>query len=223
MRQIILPALLSVLLATPALAQDASGVDIMDIYQKERRAHREKIADAAQRYHDRWFEHVNERYGVTLKGMSAEPAGRAMFDKYKTLEADFDEGLADMYSDDAMVGIFWTDEKKKPMQIIMKGVAYKDMIRNGMAQAAEKKDKIEYADVTYETVGDGILISGKKTSTLRGESTNFKMFLRARTDGQWVIEEEKLEAIPGTAVTASADAPAGDTPAADPAAAVPTP
>jgi ketosteroid isomerase-like protein len=212
MRQTLLPALLSLLIATPALAQDASGVDIMDIYQKERRAHREKIADAAQRYHDRWFEHVNERYGVTLKGMSAEPAGHAMFDKYKTYEAKFDSALADLYSDDAVVGIFWTDENKKPMQMILKGSAYKEMIRNGVEKAAEKKDKIEYADVTYESVSDGILISGKKTSKLRGESTNFKIFMRPRPDGQWLIEEEKLETIAGSETTASAE---GSTPAAD--------
>ncbi len=219
MRQIILPALLSLLLATPALAQDGSTVDIMDIYQKERHAHRQKIADAAQRYHDRWFQHVNERYGVTLKGMSAEPAGHAMFDKYKALEADFDAGLADMYSDDAVIGIFWTDENKKPTQLMLKGVAYKDLITKGMAQAAEKKDTIEYSDVTYEAISEGVLISGKKTSKLRGESTNFKMFLRPRADGQWKIEEEKLEAIPGTATTAAADASA----TTDPAAAVPAP
>jgi hypothetical protein len=204
MRQTILPALLSLLIATPVLAQDASGVDIMDIYQKERRAHREKIAEAAQRYHDRWFEHVNERYGVTLKGMSAEPAGQAMFDKYKTYEAKFDSALADLYSDDAVIGIFWTDENKKPMQMMLKGVAYKDMIRNGMEKAAEKKDKIEYSDVTYESVSDGVLISGKKTSKLRGESTSFKMFMRPRPDGQWLIEEEKLETLAGTEKTADA-------------------
>ncbi len=210
MRQTLLPALLSLLIATPALAQDASGVDIMDIYQKERRAHREKIAEAAQRYHDRWFEHVNERYGVTLKGMSAEPAGQAMFEKYKNYEAKYDIALADLYSDNAVVGIFWTDENKKPMQIILKGAAYKEMIRNGIDKAAEKKDKIEYSGVTYESVSGGVLISGKKTSKQRGEATEFKIFMRPRDDGQWFIEEEKLETIPGSEKTASAE---GSTPA----------
>lgn len=204
MRPIILPALLSLLIAAPVHAQDASGVDIMDIYQKERRAHREKIAEAGQRYHDRWFEHVNERYGVTLKGMSAGPAGQATFAQYKEYEADFDVALANMYSDDAVVGIFWTDEKGQPMQILFKGIAYKDMIRQGMAQAAEKKDKIEYSDVTYEAISGGVLIGGKKTSKQRGETTSFKMFMRPRPNGQWLIEEEKLESIPSAAPSAAA-------------------
>lgn len=179
---------------TPAARAEESGkVDIMNIYVKERQAHREQMEQNKKKYEDRWYEHVSERYGVTLKGMKAEPAAKSLFERYKELEASFDPALADLYKDDAKIDATWIEESGEKKSAILTGAAYKDVIRKSMTEAQEKKDTSTYTEIVYTVLDTGVQVSGKKKSSLKDTADLFSLLLVKDAEGKWMIGAEKIE------------------------------
>jgi hypothetical protein len=126
----------------------------------------------------------------------AVPRARALFDKYVTLGAAFDDSVADLYADSAFIKNTrrYPDGQSKSMT--MPALTYKSLIRQVMPQAKQAGDSSTYSDVKFIPDGERVRIEATRYSELKKYSSPFVLVVGPAENGQWLILEEIGESRP---------------------------
>lgn len=128
-----------------------------------------------------------------LKNLSKDAA--EFFEKYFTLERNFDPAVADLYSDDAII----RNKRRYPTgavrDVTLPAPAYKKLLRSSMPLTKERGDTSSYTELASKEESGGIRITATRYSELKKYSSPISILI-ARKDGQWLITEELSESRP---------------------------
>jgi hypothetical protein len=204
--RLVLAVLAVMTLVKPALAADEPGPDMMDWYQDQRKATLERTLQNEQKYKDRWVEHVQERYGITLDKAtpdSAEEADAAdkddiaaakkLFERYKSYERAYDPAMAELYSEDARLDLTAIHQSGAVGHAAVSGDGVKRSIIKSLKIAKVKGEEMTYKDVSYEKEGDGIRIAGTISFKKKKFTMPWSILVEPDEKGAWLIMEETVE------------------------------
>jgi hypothetical protein len=86
-------------------------------------------------------------------GSAHIPEARALFERYVTLEQQFDPLVADLYSDEAVIKNKRTYPTGQVREMTLPARQYKDLIRKAMPLAKERGDTSSYSECAYSEEG----------------------------------------------------------------------
>jgi len=128
-------------------------------------------------------------------GSAHIPEARALFERYVTLEQQFDPLVADLYSDEAVIKNKRTYPTGQVREMTLPARQYKDLIRKAMPLAKERGDTSSYSECAYSEEGARVRITCKRFSTLKKYTSPISLLV-GPTPGGWLIFEELSESQP---------------------------
>lgn len=133
-----------------------------------------------------------------MQTVHADPAAEAkqLFERYASLEARFDPGVADLYTDDAIIRNkrFYPDGKMREMTI--PAPQYKQLIRDAMPLAQSRNDYSTYSKASFKLEGMGVRIQALRFSVLKQYTSPISLLVAPNASGRWLIREELSESRP---------------------------
>jgi hypothetical protein len=121
---------------------------------------------------------------------------RSLFQRYSSLEADFNPAVADLYADDALIKnkrIYPTGQVR---ELTIPAVQYKALVRNSMSLAKSRGDFSTYSQVSYSDERDGIRVKAVRYSVLKKYESPLALLVAPDAHGKWLIREEISESQP---------------------------
>lgn len=94
---------------------------------------------------------------IFAQAARAEPIAEAkqLFERYASLEARFDPGVADLYADDAIIRNRRFHPDGAVRETTISAPQYKQLIRDSMPMAHSRNDYSTYSKATFSTEGRG--------------------------------------------------------------------
>jgi hypothetical protein len=138
--------------------------------------------------------------GVLGHGHAVEAAplddARSLFASYVARSDQFDESLADLYSDSAVIKVRrrYADGQVRLLEV--SGVNYKKLVRAAIPVARSRNDKSAFSEIGYTLEGPNVRITATRYSVLKQYSSPYSMLCGPSPDGAWLILEELLETVP---------------------------
>jgi len=133
-----------------------------------------------------------------MQTVHADPAAEAkqLFERYASLEARFDPGVADLYTDDAVIRNkrFYPDGRMREMTI--PAPQYKQLIRDAMPLAQSRNDYSTYSKASFEVEGMAVRIQALRFSVLKQYTSPISLLVAPDASGRWLIREELSESRP---------------------------
>ena len=126
---------------------------------------------------------------------SATNEAMRVFEKYTTLERQFDSAVADLYSDVAIIKNTRRFPDGTSRTMSLPAPKYKQLIRASMPIAKERGDTSKYSDVSYRAENGKVRVTATRYSELKKYSSPLSLLI-AKTDGKWLIVEEISESRP---------------------------
>lgn len=128
----------------------------------------------------------------------AEPIAEAkqLFERYASLEARFDPGVADLYADDAIIRNkrFYPDGQVR--EIAIPALQYKQLLRDLMPVAKSRNDYSTYSKTTFKREGMGVRIQAQRFSVMKRYTSPISLRVAPDASGRWLIREELSESRP---------------------------
>ncbi len=121
----------------------------------------------------------------------------ALFNRYVTLEHDFDPAIADLYADTARIESRRIMPSGPPEIRTIPAPRYKDQLRKVMPLAKRRRDLSFYTEVSYSAEGSFVRIRAKRYAEFKKFTSPMELLVGPGTNGQWQIFEELSEAHPG--------------------------
>jgi len=121
---------------------------------------------------------------------------RSLFQRYSSLEADFNPTVADLYADDALIKnkrIYPTGQVR---ELTIPAVQYKALVRNSMPLAKSRGDFSTYSQMSYSDERDGIRVKAVRYSLLKKYESPLAILVAPDAHGKWLIREEISESQP---------------------------
>ncbi len=135
---------------------------------------------------------------IFAQAARAEPIAEAkqLFERYASLEARFDPGVADLYADDAIIRNkrFYPDGAVRETTI--PAPQYKQLIRDSMPLAQSRNDYSTYAKATFKIEGMGVRIRAMRFSVMKQYTSPISLRVAPDASGHWLIREELSESRP---------------------------
>lgn len=135
---------------------------------------------------------------VFTQAAHAEPVAEAkqLFERYASLEARFDPGVAGLYADDAIIRNkrFYPDGAVRETTI--PALQYKQLIRDLMSVARSRNDYSTYSKATFSPEGEGVRIKAMRFSVMKQYSSPISLLVTPDASGRWLIREELSESRP---------------------------
>ena len=126
----------------------------------------------------------------------ANDAAKQLFEQYVTLGHAYDSGVADLYSDDALIKNKRTYPSGKVRELTMPAGDYKALIRQAMPLAKARGDRSTYSNVKYAAEGSRVRITASRFSELKNYTSPISLLVGPSANGRWVIYEEISESRP---------------------------
>ena len=127
----------------------------------------------------------------------ARKQAEALFNRYVTLEHDFDPAIADLYADTAHIESRRITAGSPPEVRTTPAPQYKDQLRKVMPIAKRRRDLSFYTEVTYSAEGKFVRIRAKRYAEYKKFTSPVELLVGPGANGQWQIFEELSEAHPG--------------------------
>jgi hypothetical protein len=127
----------------------------------------------------------------------ARKQAEALFNRYVTLEHEFDPAIADLYADTARIESRRITAGSPPEVRTTPAPQYKDQLRKVMPIAKRRRDLSFYTEVTYAAEGRFVRIRAKRYAEYKKFTSPVELLVGPGANGQWQIFEELSEAHPG--------------------------
>ena len=122
-------------------------------------------------------------------------AAKALFERYVTLEQQFDPLVADLYSDAAVIKNKRTYPTGQVREMTLPAPQYKDLIRTAMPVAKLRGDTSSDSDGPYAEEGARVRITSHRFSNLKKYTSPISLLVGPTATG-WLIFEELSESQP---------------------------
>ena len=129
------------------------------------------------------------------RASAIEPA-RALFERYVALEQQFDSGVADLYSDDAVIQNKRTYPTGQVREMTIPTAHYKELLRKSMPLAKVLGDKSTYSACSYDPEGAKVRIKCQRFSERKKYTSPISLLVGPAANGKWLIFEELSESQP---------------------------
>jgi hypothetical protein len=120
-------------------------------------------------------------------------AAKQLFAQYVALEQAYDQSIADLYADDALI----KTRRRAPMgearEVTIPAPKYKTMLRELAPVAKARGDRSTYSDVTYTPEGDFVRINAWRFFGSKKAPSPISLQVARSPGGQWLIYEEVSE------------------------------
>jgi hypothetical protein len=127
----------------------------------------------------------------------AQPdAAKKLFEQYVALGQAFDESVADLYAEAALIRNKRTYPNGEVRELTMPAPKYKALIRQVMPLAKSRGDRSTYSAATYAVEGDRVRIHASRFSEMRNYTSPVSLLVGPGPDGRWLIFEELTESRP---------------------------
>lgn len=121
------------------------------------------------------------------------------FGTYRRLSASLDEGVADLYSDDARITVRGVYPDGQSSKVSMTGAQLKSVLPRVLREAKFRGDTSEYSNVEASPLGESVKIKADRYSALKKYTDReYYMVVSEQPDGSIAITEEYSEARPQT-------------------------
>lgn len=123
-------------------------------------------------------------------------AAKDFFERFAARERAFDAGIADLYSDNAVVTntrIYPTGMKR---EVTIPADKYKTLIKASMPVAKARGDYSTYTNITATPEGKGVRIKATRFSEIKHYESPLSMLLQKTANGEWTITEEISQSQP---------------------------
>ena len=119
------------------------------------------------------------------------------FDSYVRLSSEFDDGVASLYSDDAVITSYRRYPHGLERAAEMDGAQMKKLIVEFMPMARQRNDRSEFTDVRVEVEGERAKIRATRYSIAKCyQDTAYYMVIERLAGGEYYIVEEHTETQP---------------------------
>lgn len=123
-------------------------------------------------------------------------AARSLLASYIARSGAFDASLADLYSDQAYIENLRTYPDGQVRRLTVPGAQYKALIREAMPLARARGDTNRYSQPQFTAQGANVRIALTRYSELKKYASPLVLVVGPRSDGTWVILEERSESRP---------------------------
>ena len=124
----------------------------------------------------------------------ARRQAEALFNRYVTLEHDFDPAIADLYADSARIVSRRINPTGPPEVRTTPAPQYKQLLRKVMPLAKQRRDLSFYTEVTYGAEGSFVRIKARRYAEYKKFSSPLELLVGPGPGGRWQIFEELSEA-----------------------------
>lgn len=135
---------------------------------------------------------------ICTQAAHADPIAEAkqLFERYASLEARFDPGVADLYADDAIIRNkrFYPDGQVR--EITIPAQQYKQLLRESMPVAKSRNDYSTYSKASFKREGMGVRIQAQRFSVMKRYTSPISLRVAPDASGRWLIREELSESRP---------------------------
>ncbi len=128
-------------------------------------------------------------------GSSIEKA-KAFFEKYVDLGRGYDLGVADLYSDDAVIKNKRTYPTGEVREMSLTGRQIKELIRQVMPMAKARGDRSSFSDCRYQEDEGRVRITCRRYSEMKKYAVPHSLLVGPNAGGVWLIFEEIGESRP---------------------------
>lgn len=118
---------------------------------------------------------------------------REFFDRYRSLERNFDPELASLYAEDAVIWVTRIYSNDVVRQLKIPGDIYRLALRDSMDEAAEHGDFNEYSQIQFLPQAQGVQIQAQRYNLWRHYRSPYFALIRPDAEGEWRIAEERFE------------------------------
>lgn len=119
-----------------------------------------------------------------------------LFERYESLEKNFNPAVAELYSDTALIQNKRTYPTGQVREVKVPAPQYKEMLRKVMPIAKLRGDYSTYSNITFTAEGSGVRITADRFSVLKQYTSPISLFVMPNTGAQWLIQEELSESQP---------------------------
>lgn len=118
------------------------------------------------------------------------------WDKYYTMEREFDPASADLYADSALIKNTRRYPQGMVREMTIDAPKYKKLIRMSMGLAKARGDTNQYSNFTYAVEKDRVRIKATRYNDLKKYESPLELLVGPGRDGQWLVYEEISESQP---------------------------
>lgn len=134
---------------------------------------------------------------LTVPATAAPSAtdAKSLWKTYETLGNSFDAGVADLYTDDAVIQStrYYPNGQTKTMTLT--GAQYKPMIVQAMPVAKARNDRDTYKNITYTKEGARVRIKALRHNLLKNYDSWLVLLVEKR-GSDWKIVQEQSQTRP---------------------------
>ena len=127
---------------------------------------------------------------------NATKQAAAVFAKYTALEHSFDQAMADLYCDSALIRNTRKYPTGQTRTLEFPSPKYKALIRVGMPIAKVRGDYATYSEVSYSPEGKNVRVRTTRYSALKKYSSPMSLLVGSCNVGAWSVLEEIGESQP---------------------------
>lgn len=127
----------------------------------------------------------------------ADPTAAEFFADYVLLSDQFDASVAELYSDQAVIGIYRRYPHGLERDMELSGAEYKQLVVQYMPLARTRDDRSEFSRVRFEPEGSRVTIRADRYSLAKCyQDTAYHMVVERQALGGYLIVEEYSETQP---------------------------
>ena len=130
--------------------------------------------------------HASERIELAKK----------LFAEYVTKYHAFDQTVADLYSERAIVQNRRTYPDGTVRELTLPAPQYKQLVRASMPLARSRDDRSPYNNPVFTEEANGVRISISRFSALKNYTSPLSLLVGPDESGKWLVLEEKSASIP---------------------------
>lgn len=120
-------------------------------------------------------------------------AAKQLFAQFVALENAYDPALADLYADEAFIKTRRSMPMGDPQEITVPAAKHKAQLRQSMALAKARGNRVTYTDVTYKPEEAFVRIEARRTAEPGRKTAPISLLVGPSPGGNWLIYEELSE------------------------------
>ena len=133
---------------------------------------------------------------ATAQANEAVQQAQAFLTKYVETYHSFDPGVADLYSDDAVIQNTRTYPTGEVRRLTIPALQYKALLRQTMSLAKQRGDRSQYTEPKFSQEGAAVRIQLTRYSEMKKHTSPLALLVAPDKGGRWVVLEEYSESIP---------------------------
>ncbi len=129
---------------------------------------------------------------VMAEGIVSLEKAKAFVNTYISMNRMYDPGLADLYSNHAVIRQYQISSKGEKTEVTLVTTKYKELIRADFTRQQDNKDGqyIDFTDVEVKPEGDAFRANGLIHSHVMPVRRPFSLLVRQLESGGWQIMEQ---------------------------------